>query len=172
MKAFKVESMMLYLRWKVSYQIKCGLEDSNTEEICMIAELILFRSTRILLVLCLKVPCAFPINIRVLFCNNIRFLFDVFVTSVGRPHKLFKQQWLDLGVFFSKWNLTSSWLATSLQCSKRVFRMFRQLLVIPTSHNVADVCLHTREEALRGKISVVSYWCLVTHVLKTNLQLF
>ena len=172
MKAFKVESMVLYLRWKVSYQIKCEigrLKYRRNLHDCRVNIIQVNSNTS---VLCLKVPCAFPINIRVLFCNNIRFLFDVFVTSVGRPHKLFKQQWQDLGVFFSKWNLTSSWLATSLQCSKRVFRMFRQLLVIPTSHNVADVCLHTREEALRGKISVVSYWCLVTHVLKTNLQLF
>ena len=42
--------------------------------------------------------------------------------------------------------LTSSWLATSLQCSKRVLRIPRQLDVMPTSHNVAAVCLHTNED--------------------------
>ena len=122
-------------------------------------------------VLCLKAPCAFPINIRVIFRNDIRFLFYIFrlfsLKSTKAVQATMIRSWC---LFFSKWTLTSSWLATSLQCSKRVFRMFRQLLVIPTSHNVADVCLHTREEALRGKISVVSYWCLVTHVLKTNLR--
>lgn len=46
--------------------------------------------------------------------------------------------------------LTSSWLATSLQCSNRVLRISRQLLVMPTSHNVAAVCLHTSEEALKN----------------------
>ena len=46
--------------------------------------------------------------------------------------------------------LTSSWLAISLQCSNRVLRISRQLLVMPTSHNVAAVCLHTSEEALRS----------------------
>ena len=43
-------------------------------------------------------------------------------------------------------SLTSSWLATSLQCSKRVLRIPRQLDVMPTSHNVAAVCLHTNED--------------------------
>ena len=100
MKAFKVESMMLYLRWKVSYQIKCEigrLEYRRNLHDCRVNIIQVNSNTS---VLCLKVPCAFPINIRVLFCSNIRFLFDVFVTSVGRPHKLFKQQWQDLGVFF------------------------------------------------------------------------
>ena len=48
--------------------------------------------------------------------------------------------------------LTSSWLATSLQCSNRVLRISRQLLVMPTSHNVAAVCLHTSEDALWNNI--------------------
>ena len=43
-------------------------------------------------------------------------------------------------------SLTSSWLATSLQCSNRVLRIPRQLDVMPTSHNVAAVCLHTNED--------------------------